>query len=354
MKVLFEKDGYRVEALNGMNHPATIVGFQNRNPLFGMETIPEPVHFLPSYFANWNIKANFVSFIVNRNDWYLTDTARAGAEVIRDHYAGTRIIPYGSSMGGFAAINLSGVLDSACFIALSPISTIFAPFVHEIDDRRYEKDAAASESRFDIIGSGAVLDRKGVIFFDPYHVQDAAHAARLATLTDGALVALAYAGHPCGPMLQQTYSLRRVLAECVAGDLDIPGLRQTLLARTSDLLDLRTTVVADLPDFLDRCEENIRQIRPIDLRIALIESSPPRKRGPDLAPQLRRLAALALHLDMEWGLQSEFRDSTLMRLGIALSNCGEAAFAEASVLPRLSPHRARTFARHLTDRTRRA
>lgn len=79
---------------------------------------------------------------------------------------GGRIVTYGSSMGGFEAVNLAGVLEAAYTLAISPISTIFPPFAEVVQDRRYALDATLLQNQNDFIGSATLLTQRGLVFFD--------------------------------------------------------------------------------------------------------------------------------------------------------------------------------------------
>ncbi len=344
--ILHETTGCRVLLHADLRHDATIVAFQPRNPRLD-PTKPGAfgAPFLKDSLTLSDFPANFVSILVNRNSWYLDDEALQAVGVIRARLKPGRVIAYGSSMGGFAAINLSTALGADYFVALSPLSTIFPPFASAIRDCRYQKDAAQLSDRNDFIGRGDVGGQTGLIFFDPMLATDAAHAARLATLTQANLVAVPGGGHPCGPALNEMLPLRRILAEVARGEPDVAAFRKVLLAQHADNA-AATALRARVQAFLARAEEALATLPAAGLRDLVVDlrgAAAAGLSGAELQECLTELANLAIDPAVRWPERGGMRETTLTRLCLELRRLGARDQARRLAQDHLPPEKARIF-----------
>lgn len=228
-EILFENQTFKVVLHEYPGARTVIVGLQARRKPEN-ESLPGqfPRPFIPTEVAESGIPAHFVSFIVNRNTWYLGSEAEAAAMTIRKRFPTERLVTYGSSMGGYAAINLAPVLRADYALAISAQSTPFAPYADLIGDHRYVIDRHNLAQSYDLIGSGISQNLRGLLFFDPSHRFDSHHAARLATLTSLTLIGVPQSGHPSGPVLNKIYPLKTLLREVAIGEPDVAAIRKAL------------------------------------------------------------------------------------------------------------------------------
>ena len=128
-----------------------------------------------------------------------------------------KIVTYGSSMGGYAALRYASALNAARAIAISPqysIDPAKAPW-----EDRYDKEAGAIDfSRETAITPGAGF--AAVVVFDPINPCDARHVARIRQ--DIALdeVKFPISGHPSFEFLKQIGIVAPVALGLIEGRYD--------------------------------------------------------------------------------------------------------------------------------------
>jgi len=112
---LAELGSYRALRNGPLTHPTTIVSFQARSAASHHPVDPRDFMdpFVPPSVTGSDMPVNFIQIVTNRNNWYLDAEAIDLARRVRQAVGGGRIVTYGSSMGGFAAVNLAGVLEAA-------------------------------------------------------------------------------------------------------------------------------------------------------------------------------------------------------------------------------------------------
>jgi hypothetical protein len=119
-----------------------------------------------------------------------------------------RVVAYGSSMGGYAAIRYGGWAGAHVALALSPQFTLNPsrpPF-----DERWR--SYVNEARFlHEHGQGAV--KQAIVVCDPSERYDRAHARLLSTITNVVPVFLPGSGHPCTSFLSELDLLHRIALE---------------------------------------------------------------------------------------------------------------------------------------------
>ncbi len=244
-------------------HPCTIIGFSWRrdadHPLVAGDFTRQ---FLPDHVANWGLNANFMSFLTSRNCWYLAPEVEEAIAAIKAVTAGSRIITYGSSMGGYAAVNLSNALNADYFFALSPMSTIFDPFMAEIKDFRFSQDRSLLSNTRDGIARGDHADRRGLIVYDDKHVHDAKHAEVILSQTRSEALTVSFSGHPSMNSLNRIYPLRDILAAIVDGSVDAQSLQAHINTVVPDLPETLAGAMQSFPRFLDIIDKRPDRLGP--------------------------------------------------------------------------------------------
>ena len=198
-----------------------------RGPLFGSaacfvtfapythERTLERAAFGDVFLASRRLDA--IHVISRTNAWFdypeMDDALAAIAAVVGEY---ERVLTYGSSMGGYAAVRFAERLGAAVAIAISPqygVDRVTAPF-----ERRFVVDRAAGGGRLTPWhGSPRVTP---YVFFDPLDL-DARHAAQiLRSYPLGQPIALPHAGHPAAPYLAETGLLTGAIVDLAEGRFD--------------------------------------------------------------------------------------------------------------------------------------
>ncbi len=156
-------------------------------------------------------------------DWYRNADA---PDLLRDLAADgffdgfDRILFAGTSMGGFAALNLQSIVPGADVIAFSPQSTL-NPEIAPFEDRypwplrKFDWESPEFLDAADYVGRA----RRAWVLFDPMVPEDQAHAARLA-LAGAEEVACPLMGHQLPNALKRAGVLDLSLKLAMSGDFD--------------------------------------------------------------------------------------------------------------------------------------
>lgn len=172
---------------------------------------------------------NQINVQTSKNNWYQTkEIIDAIDAILSMTRKAKKVITYGSSMGAYASINFSSMLNADIFIAISPQFSINPCLMHDSDTRwRYEYNNISMD--YDYIYSARNLDSSGYIFYDDKGA-DRHHAESISEKTNGILVPLSYSGHPCGGVINRVYGLKRVLKEIVEDRFDSDRFLSEIMA----------------------------------------------------------------------------------------------------------------------------
>ena len=219
-EIIYLDDGFKVEYYQIDTSAPTFICFQ----LFDNKYHPtKPGDFDREFgkSAILNFGYNCIQFITNKNDWYQTDgIIEAIRATVKRIPVNNRIITYGSSMGGYAAINFSGQLNADFFIAFSPQVSILPRLMKEHMDTRWRSEGSAISFNHDYIIDRKVLDKNGLVFYDKMS-QDLWHADKIKDLSKARLIHVPYSRHASGKMLNKLYGLKRMLKEVVDGKFSL-------------------------------------------------------------------------------------------------------------------------------------
>jgi tetratricopeptide (TPR) repeat protein len=146
--------------------------------------------FGENFFLGRGIDA--IHVITARNGWYQHEGTRAALAVVREAVRSyTRVLTYGSSMGGYAAIRFAGHVNGDTAIALSPQYSI-DPRRMPLENRWVEAQTIRFREELEQPIRGV---RRTVVCYDPRSI-DAVHVERIASECAIEQVRLPYAGHP--------------------------------------------------------------------------------------------------------------------------------------------------------------
>ncbi|RYY17357.1 MAG: hypothetical protein EON55_02350 [Alphaproteobacteria bacterium] len=195
--------------------------FDSYTDVFDLDRLGFGEHF----FAGERIDAVHVQS--RNNQWYQHTGMEAACASVRAAVRGyDRVIAYGSSMGGYAALRLAGLVGARTVLALSPQWTI--------DWRRapWERRWAENSRVFEDVWEGSVppppIDEAFVIF-DPLlrdrrHVQGLEHEGFRFQRVE-----IPGGGHPVGGFLAEISLLRPAVLDVIAGRFNPGQWRQAAL-----------------------------------------------------------------------------------------------------------------------------
>lgn len=161
-----------------------------------------------------------IHVIPRENAWYqhaeMLD-AMASVHAATRHYR--RVVTYGSSMGGYAALRFAGVAGAHAALALSPQYSI-DPTVAPWEERWSESSRHFTpvwESRLPF----PAMDQ-AYVAYDPLNI-DRKHIALIAAAMKIEPVRLPGGGHPVTGYLSETKMLKHLILSVCRNDLDVPA-----------------------------------------------------------------------------------------------------------------------------------
>jgi hypothetical protein len=219
LRLILKRDGIQVDHFEQPNTTglvATFTGLGNRD-LEGR-----------GFGGDFLLKRGYsvVAFKSSRDDWWQSLSLEDAAAI--SDQVGPVQATYGSSAGGYAALQFASVLRAERAIAISPQFDIRQPWEH-----RWAGFASAVDWKHRAEGTGP---RAGFVFFDPYDL-DRRHVEQFRqthAMTDWHLYALPFSGHPAGHAMQAAGYLPQVIVHALHGRHEaIPSLlmRTPLRAR---------------------------------------------------------------------------------------------------------------------------
>lgn len=179
--------------------------------------------FGEAFFAREGIDA--IHVVTRDNRWYHHPELDAALAAIAAAGAGyQRVVTYGSSMGGYAALRFAEAAGAQAALAISPQFSIdprVAPF-----ETRWPAEAARIAYRAHPAPAG-----EGILVYDPVDRRDRRHAELYAAANPRLiLLPVPYAGHPAATLLAETGQLQAMIRQVAEGSFDPAGARAALRA----------------------------------------------------------------------------------------------------------------------------
>jgi len=140
-----------------------------------------------------------------------------------------RVMFYGPSMGGYAALSLAAAAPGCTVLALNPQSTL-APDRVWFDQRFAGRRGPDWRGDFIDGVDGSLAAQRVYVCYDPYQVKDRLHAERLPT-HNRVNLRLPFVGHTTAQALNGLGLLGAVFDRALAGTLDEAGFRHLAKAR---------------------------------------------------------------------------------------------------------------------------
>ena len=183
MEEIFSGDFYQVQAKITSDGPTAICF----DPWLNKQDPARPPFGL-RYFSSNNI--NVVSVKSHGNHWYQFAEMDEVIARINRRVTSRQRVGYGSSMGGYAAINFSERLSLTSVLLFAPQ---FSPDLAKVPWENRWREQEDLECRYDVVSEIAPIG--GYIFFDPYNLNDRKHAALITQRHPLTPIKMPFSGH---------------------------------------------------------------------------------------------------------------------------------------------------------------
>lgn len=212
MTVLFSNERLLVRRGRQYSNRSLVVAFDSYTDDRRLERIAFGERFAERH------KIDLIAVISRDNDWYQYDELRDSLTTIAAIAPSyDRVVSYGASMGGYAAIRFGRWAGAQTAVALSPQYSI-DPAVCPWEIRwRIESSKIKFVLEGPDVADGLVQDT--FIFFDPHDI-DARHAELYRSSCGVRLVALPWSGHPCSGFLADLGLLPDTILDIAHGSFD--------------------------------------------------------------------------------------------------------------------------------------
>ena len=222
MVALFRTDDLLVRDRRDRGSEACVVTFESFTDLACLD---RPA-FGEALFGHERIDA--IHVLSRDNRWYQYDDMAAATAAIRTATAGyRRVVTYGSSMGGYAALRLAGAVGAEVCLALSPQYSIDWTRV------RWERRWAASSRVFRDVWERSLPPPRlaeAWVVYDPM-LRDLRHVQLLRRDGFGfEAIGIPGGGHPISSFLAETGLLRPLVLDVIAGRFDSGKFRDAAIA----------------------------------------------------------------------------------------------------------------------------
>lgn len=226
MEEMFSGQSYRVWADIGHDGPA-VVCF---DPWYNKPD-PDRAAFGLRYFSTNNI--NVVSIKSHGNHWYQHAEMDEVIDRINQRLAGRQRVGYGSSMGGYGALNFSERLGLSRVLLFAPQSSCD---VREVPwERRWEVEQDTLVTRYDRISQIAPVP--GYLFFDPHNRNDRRHADRILERHPVTPIKMPFSGHHALDWFSQNRTISQLIKSVV---FDATREKDAIHARRQDRIKVAT------------------------------------------------------------------------------------------------------------------
>lgn len=218
---IFRNDDLAVRLVPRARRGSWVVTFDSHS---GNRSLDRP-GFGEEFFAAKGISAAHV--IGRGNHWYqYPGTAAALAKIRRRLARARRVVTYGSSMGGYAALRFAAMVGADAALALSPQYSINRARMP--DERRWGQEASSIDWQPDLEGPIAPVGTM-VVAYDPREA-DAAHVARIAAEVPIVPIALPFVGHPVTTFLSAHQLLKPLILDLIEDTLDVAAFHANAMA----------------------------------------------------------------------------------------------------------------------------
>lgn len=213
---LYRSETMLVRCIPGADESRWVVTFDN----YGAGSGFDRPGFGEAFLASEGVSQ--ISVLGHGNHWYQYADIALALTAARDRMAGAdRVMTYGSSMGGYAAIRFAPALGAHCCLALSPQYSndpARVPF-----EWRWRNDGAAIAWSPDV--DGPIRSGVPTIVVADARREDAEHVRRIRDEIAVEVVGLAYTAHPVTTFLNAVGLLQRAIIDMVHDRFDVAAFR---------------------------------------------------------------------------------------------------------------------------------
>jgi tetratricopeptide (TPR) repeat protein len=219
---LFRSDNVVVRSVPAKDVSRWVVTFDN----YGLGPGFDRPGFGEDFLRQSGVSA--IHVLGRSDDWYqYPEMAEAMVAVRQATQGAARILTYGSSMGGYAALRFADAAGADAALAISPqysIDPAKVPF-----ETRWLQDGKRIAFRPEIDGRLACRCRPTIVFDSSS--DDDRHARLIADEIDADLIGLDYVHHPATTYLSETGLLGGLVFDALSGELDPRGFQAEAAAR---------------------------------------------------------------------------------------------------------------------------
>jgi tetratricopeptide (TPR) repeat protein len=205
--------------------------------------------FGEAFFRSEGVTA--IHVLSHGNDWFQTSEMQLVIQIISEAAAGAeRLLAYGSSMGGYAALRFAGPAGAHAALALSPQYSIDprkVPF-----ETRWAPDQRRIRFREELDGRIMAAPRM-ILAYDPMIEADRRHAELFAAATPVSLLPLPRGGHPVGGFLNDVKLLRALVFDALDDGLDRADFLREAHARRRESAHWLANLAEAQPVWRTRC-----------------------------------------------------------------------------------------------------
>ncbi len=209
---LFRTENLLVRSLPAADTSRWVITFDN----YGIGHGFDRAGFAQEFLESQAISAIHVMGV--QEDWYQYPEMFAAMDTVREAVRGaSRVMTYGSSMGGYAALRFADAAGANAVLAISPqysIDPAKVPF-----ETRWLQDARRIRWLPEIDGKLTCRARP-IIVYDPVMCQDRQQAEMIRADVDITAIALPFVSHPATTYLAEVKLLKALALGTLAGDLD--------------------------------------------------------------------------------------------------------------------------------------
>ncbi|MBU1345480.1 MAG: alpha/beta hydrolase [Alphaproteobacteria bacterium] len=221
---LYRSDSLVVRQVAANDRDRWVVTFDNYGIGHGFDR--------PGFGQAWLQSQNMSAIHVmgRAEDWYQYENIAEALEAVRTAVAGTsRVITYGSSMGGYAAIRFADAVGAHAALALSPQYTLDPEIAAH--DGRWSQDV---QRIFWLKAfSGPLKSRARIVLaYDPWGL-DGWHGRRIGADVAAEAVRLPFTAHPVTSFLSEIGLLGELVVRVLDDTLDAPAFEREARRRRS-------------------------------------------------------------------------------------------------------------------------
>ncbi len=169
------------------------------------------------FFVKKNIEAILISQ-KDVNHWWHTEEIFKVADIVNKikKQSDKKVVLYGASMGGYAAVHYRNIFDAELSIAIAP--QIFIDKSVAYYENRWQKELDALQGKMIFNEVDNIREQEGVIYilYDPIHIMDNKHIISYQDLIDNStakFIEVPYSGHDLARFLNSTGVLKSIVIQ---------------------------------------------------------------------------------------------------------------------------------------------